>query len=310
MRKIISILILFCGCQILSAQNNCQIPLMVFVPEQTTEIPIVAQQTLETRLRQIVTQNGMEGGARFANFCIVAHTSEGSKEVISGTRPLITLTIELELYIGNNYTGEKFASTSVILKGAGRNEAKAYSTAFASLNANNPEIQKYLKEAKNKINRYYETQLQNILTQANGYANRHEFEEALCLLTSVPSCCNGYDKVEQCMLNVFQSYIDFDCATKVNKARTVWMASQDKEGATLAGAYLAAIDPSSSCWDDALAVEEQIRKRMGDDWEFAKELQRDAVKLEQSRIDAIKAIGVAYGENQKAVTIRENWLVR
>ena len=112
------------------------------------------------------------------------------------------------------------------------------------------------------------------------------------------------------MLEIFKEYVDFDCAVKVNKARAVQNASQNKEGAALAGAYLASIDPSSSCRDAALALAEQIRKRIGDDWEFAKEQQRDAVALEKARIEAIRAIGVAYGENQKALTVRENWMIR
>lgn len=112
------------------------------------------------------------------------------------------------------------------------------------------------------------------------------------------------------MLDIYQEYVDYDCAVKVNKARAIWNASQDKDGAALAGAYLASIDPASSCWDEALALAEQIRMRIGDDWEFAKELQRDAVALEKARIEAIRAIGIAYGQNQKALTVRENWLVR
>lgn len=311
MKKIIiSLAMLLAGHVSGFAQSECVIPMMVLVPEQAEEIPATAQNTLESKLRQMVTQNGMEGGARFSNFCIVANTTESSKEVLSGTRPLVALTVDLELFVGNNYTGEKFASTSFTINGAGRNEAKAYSAAFAGVGSNNAQIQKFLKDAKRKVNDYYETQIPNIITQARGFAIRHEYEEALCLLTSVPSCCSKYSLVEKCMLEIFQEFVDFDCAVKVNKARTIWMASQDKEGAALAGAYLASIDPASSCWDEALALAEQIRARIGDEWEFAKELQRDAVELERARIEAIRAIGVAYGENQKALTVRENWLVR
>lgn len=311
MKKMIFTLAALLACHVFGfAQNDCIIPMMVFVPEQAEEIPATAQNTLESKLRQMVTQNGMEGGAKFSNFCIVANTTEGSKEIINGMRPLATLTVDLELFVGNNYTGEKFASTSVTLNGAGRNEAKAYSAAFASVGNNNDQIQKFLKEAKRKVNEYYETQVPNIITQAKGFAARREFEEALCLLTSVPTCCSKYDLVEKCMLEIYQEYVDYDCAVKVNKARAIWNASQDKDGAALAGAYLASIDPASSCREDALALAEQIRQRIGDDWEFAKELQRDAVELEKAWIEAIRAIGVAYGENQKALTVRENWIVR
>lgn len=292
------------------AQKDCVIPMMVVIPEQAEGVPVPAKNALEAKLRQMVTRNGMEGDARFSNFCVVASTNEESKEVLSGTLPLVTLTVNLELFVGNNYTGEKFASTSVTVNGAGRNEAKAYSAAFASVGSDNVQIQRFLKEAKRKVYEYYETQISNIVTQAKGFAGRHEYEEALCLLTSVPTCCSGYNVVERCMLEIYQKYVDYDCATKVSKARAVWNASQNKEGAVLAGAYLASIDPSSSCWDEALRLAEQIRTRVGDDWEFVKGLQRNAVELEKAKIEAIRAIGVAYGQNQKALTVRENWLVR
>lgn len=309
-KLILTLAVLFAGGLGLKAQGDCIIPMMVLVPEQVDALAPMAQNKLETKMRQMITQNGMEGGAQFSNFCVVANVTEDSKEVLAGSRPLVTVTAELELYVGNNYTGEKFASTSITLNGAGRNESKAYTTAFASINGNNAQLQKFLKDAKRKVNEYYETQVPNILRQARSFSIRNEYEEALCLLTSVPTCCSRYPEVQQCMLEVFQAYVDYDCAVKVNKARAIWNASQDKEGALLAGAHLAAIDPSSSCFEDALALAETIRLRIGDDWEFSKELQRDAVMLEKSRIEAIRAIGVAYGENQKALTVRENWFVR
>lgn len=294
----------------LKAQNDCIIPMMVLVPQQVDSLAPMAQSKLETRLRQSVTQNGMDGGAQFANFCIVANLIESSKEVTAGLRPLVTLTSELELYVGNNYTGEKFASMSIVLNGAGRNESKAYTTAFNSIKGNNSQIQKFLKDAKRKVNEYYETQISNILSQAKGFSIRREYEEALCLLTSVPECCSRYEEVKLCMLEIYQQYVDYDCAVKVNKARAIWNATQDKEGAALAGAYLASIDPASSCWEETLILAESIRTRIGDDWEFSKELMRESVMLEKAKIEAIRAIGIAFGQNQKALTVKENWFVR
>ena len=294
----------------LSAASDCVIPMMILVPDQVDSISAMAKSRLQSRLRQLVTVNGMEGGAKFSNFALVANVVEDSKNVVSGLRPVVTLTAEMELFVGNNYTGEKFASTSILLNGAGNSESKAYSAVFANISPTNPQLQKFLKEAKAKINQYYATQIPNILTQAKGFATRHEFEEALCLLSSVPTCCDGYDQVEECMEQVFQQYIDFDCAIKISKANAIWAATQDKEGAALAGAYLVAIDPAAACWEDALALADQIRQRIGDDWEFAKEMQREAVNIEKARIEAMRAIGVAYGENQKAKTFNDHWLVR
>ena len=294
----------------LRAQNECVIPLMIIVPQQVDSLAPMAQNKLESRIRQIVTQNGMDGGALFSNFCLVANLVEGSKEVTSGMRPLVTLTSELELFVGNNYTGDKFAATSIVLNGAGRNESKAHTAAFSSISTNNHQIRDFLKDAKRKVNDYYETQISNIIRQAKSFSSRREYEEALCLLTSVPTCCSKYEEIERSMLEIYQEFVNYDCAIKVNKARAIWNASQDKEGAALAGAYLASIDPSSSCWDDALALAESIRSRIGDDWEFSKELMRESIVLEKAKIEAIRAIGIAFGKNQKALTVRENWLVR
>ena len=311
MKKLLFTLAMFLLCSMRAmAQDDCTIPMMVLVPQQTDNLTSIAQTKLESKLRQIITQCGMEGGSKFANFCIVANVTEGSKEVIGGLRPLVSLTCELELYVGNNYTGDKFASTSMVLNGAGQNESKAYTSAFSNISTGNKQIQTFLEEAKRKVNEYYETQIYNILRMVKNYSARREYEEALCLLASIPTCCSKYDEVERCMLDIYQQFVDYDCAVKVNKARVIWNSSQDKSGAILAGAYLATIDPKSSCWGDAIALAETIRDRIGDDWEFSKELMRNSVMLEKTRIDAMRAIGVAYGQNQKSITVRENWLVR
>lgn len=292
------------------AQNECIYPMTVIVPQQVDSLAPMAQNKLESRIRQVVTMNGMEGGKSFSNFCIVANISEGSKEITHGLRPLVTITSDLELFVGNNYTGEKIASTSLTLMGAGRNESKAYTSAFGRVTPANPQLEKFLKDVKQELDHYYQTQIPNIIRQAKELAVKRNYEEALCLLSSVPTCCNAYPNVEECMFTIYQQFVDYDCAVKVNKAQTIWSASQDKNGAKLAGAYLASIDPSSSCWEDALLLAEKIRARIGDDWEFSKELARDSIKLENARIDAIRAIGVAFGENQKSKTIKENWLIR
>lgn len=310
MKKIVFSILLCAGLSKVCAQADCVIPMMVLVPEQNNELSSNAEATLETKMRQLVTQNGMDGGVKFSNFGIVANVTENSKEILSGLRPVVTLSLNLELFIGNNFTGEKFSSISIPLSGSGRTEQKAYATAFAKINPANKELVSFLASAKKKAVSYYENQMPNIIRQAESYSLKREYEEALCLLSSVPVCCSGYEDVEKTMLAIWQEYVNYDCAIKLARARSVWNAGQDKKSAELAGAYLATIDPVSSCYSDVIALADDIYKRIGDDWEFYKELKRGDVALEQARIEAMRAIGVAYGENQKAKTISEHWIVR
>ena len=91
MKKMIWMLVwMLAGGLAAKAQSDCVIPMMVLVPDQVEELAPIAENKLESKLRQVVTKNGMDGGARFSNFCIVANMVEGDKEVTSGVRPLVT----------------------------------------------------------------------------------------------------------------------------------------------------------------------------------------------------------------------------
>lgn len=292
------------------AQDNCAFPMTILIAENVADFSPSAQAQLESKMRQIVTQNGMSGGVKFSNFCIVANLIEGTKNLTSGLRPLVTVSVDLTISIGNSFTGDRFASTAITLNGAGPNESRAYTAALASVNANNPQLQQFMKNTKKKIINYYETQTGNIIRKAKTLAGQQNFEEALYLLTSIPTCINKYDDVERATLSIFQSYLDLDCTAKINKAKAIWAASQDREGAKLAGAYIAAINPASTCTDDAQYLIDVINQRIGEEWEWAKDLKefgkemaRSSVELEKMRIEAARAIGVAWAENQQPHTL-------
>ena len=297
------------------AQDQCELPLMIVVPEQTVELSPMAESQLTGKIRQVVTQNGMGGGARYSNFSIVANLVETSKQITSGLRPLVTITTGLELYVANNRTGDKFASTAVTLSGAGKNERTAYQAAISSLRPDNTSLQSFMKTAKRKIIAYYDTQTKSIIRQAKSLSAQQDFEQALFLLTSIPTCINQYDAVEEAILTTMQTFVDQDCTAKINKARQVWNATQNREGAKLAGAYLAAINPQAQCSDEAMELADEIHQRIGEEWEwakdmkeFSKEMARSQVDLEKMRIEAARAIGVAFGENQQpeVLTIHQN----
>lgn len=293
----------------LQAQVDCEFPMTIVVSPHVAELSVSAEAQLESKVRQIVTQGGMTGGTRYSNFVIAANLVEGTKNLTSGMRPLVTVSLDLELSVGNAVTGDRFAATSFRLSGAGPNEGRAYTTAISGINASHPQLQQFMKNARQKIAQYYETQTGNIIRKARDMATKQDYEEALYLLTSVPTCCSKYQDVEQATLSIFQQYVDLDCSQKVSKARSVWAASQNREGAKLAGAYLAAINPASSCTEDAQALVDQIYQRIGEEWEWAKDLKefskeqaRSASELAKLRIEAARGIGEAWAERQQPPT--------
>lgn len=288
------------------AQNQCEFPLTIVIPEQAVQLSPMSVTQLTSKIRQAVTLNGMTGGTRYSNFCIVANLVETSNNMTSGLRPLVTVTTALELSVSNTRTGDSFGSTSINLSGAGQNTKLAYLASISSLNPQNTALQSFLKATKKKIVSYYEGQANNIIRQAKTLSGKQDFEQAMYLLTSIPTCINNYDAVETAIQSTFQTFVNQDCAGKVNKARQAWNASQDREGAKIAGAYLAAINPAAQCSDEAAELADEIHQRIGEEWEWAKDLKefgkemaRSQVELEKMRIEAARAIGEAYAENQQ-----------
>jgi hypothetical protein len=91
----------------------------------------------------------------------------------------------------------------------------------------------------------------------------------------------------------------------MNEANNIWSTNQDYSGAERASEVLNKIDPSSSCYKDAVALSDKIAKRIKEidqrEWNFMLKQQQDSVDIEKATIKAARDIGVAYGENQPEV---------
>lgn len=305
MRKLFILLLatVWCCLTTTAKDDNCDVSLTVKVAETSDGIPADMHDRLAMMLRKAVTQNGIEGGDKLSNFYLVATTHEVSKEILAGMRPLVALTYEVRLYVTNAMTDEKFASTTINVNGAGSDELRATRAAVSSLNGQNRALQLFLQDARRRILAFYDNQAPLLIKQAKSAADQHDFERAMFLLQTIPACSKQYDKAEKAMKEVFQQFIDHDCASKVAMARNIWNASQNRQGAVLAGAYLAAIDQKSACCKDAEKLEKAIRERIGEEWEFAKKMYEDSLKMEEKYIEAVKVIGKAYGKNQGDMTV-------
>ena len=85
------------------------------------------------------------------------------------------------------------------------------------------------------------------------------------------------------------------CAVDDGERRTL-IISCDLLG--IEGEYLAKILPDAGCYGDAMALYKEIKGKVLDDWKFEMKIYQDGVDLEKQRIEAARAIGVAYGEHQ------------
>ncbi|MBP6390254.1 MAG: hypothetical protein KA352_05125 [Flavobacteriales bacterium] len=307
-----------------SAQNDLgklddvgRIALTPYVPEQVEGMTDIARNSLLSKLAQILTQNGMSGGALDPRFVLAANAVVLTKDITPTAPPMQAYTLEVGLYIGDGMDGTLFASHSVTLKGVGETESKAYSAALKNLKPKDPAYEPFLAKGKTRIIEYYNTRCDFIITEAKALESKGEFEAAIAKLMSVPeACADCYNKCKDLVGGVYQRKIDRDCKILLDKAQSAWNSTLNEEGAREAGDLLAQIDPNSKCYTEAGTLMDkmfaEIKKRVKDlderEWKLKLKQQQDDVDIAKATIEAARAVGVAYGNNQQAHTyILKTW---
>jgi hypothetical protein len=295
---------------VLFSQNNLgkaddagRISLVAVVSDQIEGTTPAARSNLQNKLNQIATKNGMGGNALNNRFIITANVVVLTKDITPTAPPMQAYTLEITLYIGDGIEGTLFSSISLNLKGVEQTETKAYNAALQNINVNDPRFTSFVEEGKNKIIEYYNSQCDFILKEADMLVSQNEFDAAIAKLVSIPEVCKEcYDKAMDKVGPIYQQQIDRQCKIDLAEAKNAWNANQDGYGADQASRFLGRIDPNSSCYDEALSLSNSIAKRIVEldqrEWDFKMKQQQDNVDIRKVEVEAARAIGVAYGQNQ------------
>ena len=284
-----------------ASKDENRIMLTSWVPPTIEGMPKIARKNLVNKLKQVVTKNGLGGSPFNTRFIISANIMVMSKDILPGPPSMHAYNLDITLYIGDGYEGTVFASETISVKGVGTNENKAYISALKRISPKNPDIQAFVKNGKEKIIQYYKDNCDLIIKKANSMADQNKYDQAIFMLTAVPSACEEcYVKAMAAINPIFKKKIDKDCKIKLQKATGIWNASQDMAAAEEAGAILASIDPDASCAGQARTLSNKIAAKVKQidarEWKYIVKDQQQ----ESERIAAIRAIGVAYGKGPKA----------
>lgn len=285
-----------------------RIILSTYVPEQIEGMPVAAMSSLENKLNQIASANGMGGNSFSSRFIITANVNVVSKDITPTAPPMHAYTLDVTFYIGDGIDGVKFSSYSVNLKGVGENETKAYLSALKNLKTNDSQYQGFIDKGKARIVEYYNSRCDFILKESQSLVSGNEFDAAIYNLTSVPEvCADCYSKCMDAVGPIYQKQIDRDCQLKLTEANAIWAANQDIDAANTAGEILSTIELLASCYKSALALNDKISKRVkaidNREWNFRLKQQEDEINIRKASIDAAKAIGAAYGKGQPSSVI-------
>jgi hypothetical protein len=280
-----------------------RISLNPVVSDEISGMPAEASRFLHNKLQQVATLNGLGAAGTNPRFIITANVAILTRDIIQGPPAMIAQNLEVTFYIADYQQKKVFSTTSLLLKGVGTNETKAYIEAIKNIKPSAPDLKMFVETGKNKIIEYYNSQCDFIIRDAQAKASQKHYQEAIYTLTAIPEVCKDcYMKVLSIVGPVYKQYIDDNCRKLLNTARNTWNGNQNSAGADAAGMNLSAIDPEASCYGEAKQLMGQIEQKVLADenrsWNFKMKQYEDGVSLETQRIEACRAVGVAYGTNQ------------
>ena len=289
--------------------QECVMPISIQLDEDFTNIPTAANTVLYQTLSRMITEKGFTTESPTTPFVLTAHCDVLDKSNLPGPPVQTVYNLGITFYMADTYTQKKFANAYITLDGVGTGEVKSYINAFRHISANNKEILNLINTGKKKMMEYYNTQYPNIIKEAQRLVSLQNYEEALTMVLSIPICSNGGEEATKYGLQLYTKYLDRMNLFLLNRARALWAAGQDQETAYQVCAMLAQIDPDAACYAEAKALMKVVKAQVRSDIDLEmREKYYDQIQLEKSRIEAARAVGVAYGNHQKPTTTNLMWL--
>lgn len=289
--------------------QECVMPISIQLDEEFTNVPSAACSVLLQSLTRMATENNLTTDAPTTPFVLTAHCDVLDKSNLPGPPIQTVYNLGITFYMADTYTQKKFSTAYITLDGVGTGDVKSYINAFRRINTKNDKIQSLINRGKKKMMDYYDSQYTNIIKEAQRLVSLQQYEEALAMVLSIPLCSKGGEEASKYGLQLYTKYLDRLNLFLLNKAKALWAAGQDQETAYSVCAMLAQIDPDAACYGEAGALMKEIKGQVRSDIDFEmREKYHDQVQIEKDRIEAARAVGVAYGNGQKPTTTNLMWL--
>lgn len=290
MKGIYILLLLICSLMT-NAQTQIEdwnrITIQSYIPPYEN-IPNETAKLLQTKLSQIITENGIADNEYCVRFILTAKINVISKDIVAGPPQRISQKLEITLMLGDIEADKVYSSITIPTMGVGTNINKSYISAIKNIHPNNPNIKTFMVEGKNMIVDYYRVNCKLIMEDAKRMAEMQKFEEAIFQLTSVPDICR--DCYDECSLLASKLYTDMIEGRGIywlRQAQGAWAKSPNSYGAKEAINYLSKINFAASSQTHAAILLDEITKKFKNDnereWRFKMQQYKDGIEREKRK---------------------------
>ena len=232
---------------------------------------------LKTKLNQIVTIGEVTGG--FDQRFIITPTLNILSESTTASIPQKTsLKVSFMFFVGDGVAGSLFGSSNIEVVGVGNNHEEAVYSAIRKINIHNKDIQSLIAESKIRIIKFYNTVSSSLIKEAEGYIARNNYETALSKLAVIPAICQEYDKAQKLIIKCGSKILERDNLGFLTKAKAIWSANPNEDGAREASKYISQISVSSS------AIKTEVNRLTNQMRERLIQIENQEMELSQAKI--------------------------
>ena len=314
MKRILLLLALVLPLAAFCQQNDAdRISISAVIPDYK-DIPAEALQNLEGKLQSLVTAQG-NADRQTDRFLITARVDVTNKDITQTAPPKVSMKMDITFIIGDVVEDKVYGTHTISTAGIGPTETKAYIQAFQRIKSNNPALQKFVGDTKQKILDYYNDNCQFIVSDAERKVQMGQYDEAIAQLVTVPTvCADCYTTCQAKSLEVYEqrrqaeaAKLDKEGRELIRQARSAWSVKHDYECAQKALDLLAKVDPDAACVAEAdkfvTEINDHLRKvearqaaaaaaRAKQQWEFKMRQYEDNVAdRRQAQADKTAILG-------------------
>lgn len=303
------LLAIIAGAAFTMAADSCEIPMTIASANEGTVVSRAVASQLDNKLKTILTRYGV-AGSYDSQFFITGRFDTGFSERTSGPTQAEYVNTTVTLFIGDAEGKKIFSSLTLDLKGAGQSVNQAYTKAINSINVNRDDFRNFLESGKEKIIDYYNSHYKSILQKAQTAVSKREYGEAMYYATQIPECCKGFPEAQSLITQAHTSMVNYEAEKLLAQAEAAWAADPTDTGARDAYGYITQIDPASPAYARAKALSQKIEKTVKANWDFEniqkykdqleieKMRQNNRAANERARIEAARAVGVAWAKSR------------
>lgn len=215
---------------------------------------------------------------------------------IEGIKTLQTAQLELSFLVKNIFSNEDMMFFSRNITGSGDSKKIAINNAISSIKPNRKVYQNHIKDLLEKIENYYNSECNTIVTSAKQAMQNNENKKAIAILNSLPKSSNCRTTNETLLTQAYQNFQKQNCNQLIQKANIAAMKKDYKNAIDLLGL----IDIESPCAQEAKAAlnkiatanDDQTAKKLA----FLNKVYSDNKEIQKARQQSMNAISNTYIE--------------